>query len=44
MKFTFDQALDHINDERSISASEVQARALRRYIAKLNGGPSGPSV
>ena len=32
MKLTFDQALDHINDERSISASEVQARALQRYI------------
>ena len=32
MKLTFDQALDHINDERPISASEVQARALQRYI------------
>jgi len=32
MKLTFDQALDRINDERSIDASEVQARALQRYI------------
>ena len=32
MKFTFDEALERINDERSISASEVQARALQRYI------------
>ena len=32
MKLTFDEALDRINDERSISASEVQARALQHYI------------
>ena len=32
MKLTFDEALDRINDERSIGASEVQARALQRYI------------
>ena len=32
MKITFDEALDRINNERSISASEVQARALQRYI------------
>ena len=32
MKLTFDQAFDRINDERSIDASEVQARALQRYI------------
>ena len=32
MKLTFDEALERINDERSICASEVQARALQRYI------------
>ena len=32
MKLTFDQAFNNINDERPIGASEVQARALRRYI------------
>lgn len=32
MKLTFDEALDRINEERSIDASDVQARALDRYI------------
>jgi hypothetical protein len=31
-KLTFDEALERIADERSISANEVQARALRRYV------------
>lgn len=31
-KFTFDETLEKINDERSIDASDVQARALNRYI------------
>jgi hypothetical protein len=31
-KLAFDDALQLINDERSIDASEVQARALSRYI------------
>ena len=32
MKLTFDEAIERINNERSIDASEVQARALRRYV------------
>lgn len=31
-KLTFDDALQLINDERSIDASDVQARALNRYL------------
>ena len=31
-KLTFDEALDRINDERSIDRDNVQARALQRYI------------
>ena len=31
-KLNFDDALQLINDERSIDASDVQARALQRYI------------
>jgi len=31
-KLTFDEALDRINDERSIRASEIQARALQRVV------------
>ena len=31
-KLTFDETLEKINDERSIDASDVQARALSRYI------------
>ena len=31
-KLTFDDALELINDERSIDADNVQARALRQYI------------
>ena len=31
-KFTFDEALERINEDRSIDASDVQARALSRYL------------
>lgn len=31
-KLTFDEALQRINDERSLSASDVQARALSRVL------------
>lgn len=32
MKFTFSEALERINDERSLAASEVQSRALSRVV------------
>ena len=32
MKLTFDEALDRINNEQSIDATDVQTRALQRYI------------
>lgn len=32
MKLTFDEALDRICDERSIDSTDVQARALRRFV------------
>jgi hypothetical protein len=31
-KLTFDEALQNIADERRVSASDVQARALRRFV------------
>lgn len=32
MKYAFSEALERISDERSIEASEVQARALQRTV------------
>ena len=32
MKYTFSEALERISDERSVDASEVQARALQRKV------------
>ena len=32
MKLTFDEALERIDDERSIDSSEVQSRALQRFV------------
>jgi len=32
MKITFDDALERINDQRSIDASDVQSRALQRAV------------
>lgn len=31
-KLTFDEALERINDQRSVSADDVQARALQRKV------------
>lgn len=31
-KLTFDEALQAINDERSVRSADVQARALRRHV------------
>ena len=32
MKLTFDEALERVNDQRYVSSSDVQARALQRYV------------
>lgn len=32
MKYTFEEALERVSDERSIDASEVQTRALQRKV------------
>ena len=31
-KFTFDEALERINDGRAVSSSDIQARALSRFV------------